>query len=175
MKKIVNRVTVTGADDGTSIKDMVLIQEEYPFVEWGILFSKSNEGRPRFPTTEWVEGLVPVKDTLGLSAHLCGRWVRDICKGNNTFHDDRPQFKGLFGRYQLNFHAYLHQIQEDALVDAIGSLGVSSVILQFDDVNNDLLETVSEKALQKNTQSVVPLFDTSGGAGVLPEEWPKAL
>jgi len=170
-KQIIDRVTVTGADDSVLVENLVKVQEEYPFVEWGILLSKSSEGRPRFPSVPWIEILWAVKGKLTLSGHLCGKWVRDICDGANSLYDDRPQFDGLFGRYQLNFHSYLHRIKDEAaFLYALVTLRVGEVIFQFDDVNNELLHTMRARGI-----NAVPLFDTSGGAGVLPAEWPKAL
>jgi hypothetical protein len=45
MKKYIEQVTVTGASDDTDIKKMLDIQSDYPFVEWGILLSRSQSGR----------------------------------------------------------------------------------------------------------------------------------
>ena len=171
MKKIIKQVTVTGADDSVTVKEMVEIQKQYPFVEWGILLSKTSEGRSRFPTQGWIERLCPFKYMLTLSGHVCGRWVRDICEGKNTMYEDRSWFDGLFGRYQLNFHACLHKIQHGiSFTGTLLSLNVKQVIFQFDEVNDDLL-----KVARKNHIDAVPLFDTSGGAGVLPQEWPMTM
>ena len=172
MKRI-DRVTVTGADDSVEVDALVEIQEKYPFVEWGILLSESQEGGYRFPSLAWINRLIRLAkaDKLTLSGHLCGRWVRDICAGRNTLYVDRPQFKFLFGRYQLNFHSYVHRINDrPAFIEAVNALAVKQVILQFDDVNNDLLTSVRNAGID-----AVPLFDTSGGAGVLPGKWPEAL
>ena len=40
MTRILNKVTVTGADDSIDINKMFDIQEKYPFGEWGILLSE---------------------------------------------------------------------------------------------------------------------------------------
>jgi hypothetical protein len=171
MKRIIKQVTVTGADDSVRASDLVAIQRQYPFVEWGILLSKSSEGRSRFPSADWIEGLWAVRGSLELSGHLCGRWVRDICDGTNTFYEDRPKFEGLFHRIQLNFHSYIHRIDSPvAFVQAVASLGVEQVIFQFDRVNDGLMRVAAD-----NEVNAVPLFDTSGGAGILPSEWPEAL
>jgi len=171
MKKVIKQVTVTGADNSTSIEDMLRIQEQYPFVEWGILLSLSSEDTNRFPSQGWIEQLADVQHKLALSGHLCGRWVRDLCGGENTFYKDRSSFRGIFDRYQLNFHAYTHRIKDrDAFIKAVASLCARQVIFQFDDVNNELLMVARESGLH-----AVPLFDTSGGAGVLPKEWPEGL
>lgn len=167
---LINRVTVTGADDSVRVEDLVKIQEEYPFVEWGILLSKSSEGGYRFPSLEWINVLNAVAKKLTLSGHLCGKWVRDICGGKETLFEERPQFKGLFDRYQLNFHAYAHKIKSThSFILALKSLK-AKIILQFDNVNNDLLND-----LRLCEVDASPLFDTSGGAGVLPNHWPNAI
>ena len=171
--KLIDRVTVTGADDSVEVDALVEIQKKYPFVEWGILLSESQEGGYRFPSLAWINRLIRLTkaDKLTLSGHLCGRWVRDICAGKKTLYIDRPQFKFLFDRYQLNFHSYVHRINDRiSFIEAVDALGVEQVILQFDDVNNDMLASVRDAKID-----AVPLFDTSGGAGILPSKWPKAL
>ncbi len=171
MKKVINRVTVTGADDSIRVKDMLPIQQEFPFVEWGILLSKSQEGGRRFPSLEWINKLSEHRHELNLSGHLCGRWVRDICGGENTLFTDRPSFRRLFDRYQLNFHSYVHRIKNKVMfLCAVLELEATQVIFQLDDVNNNLLVEAQEANI-----NAAPLFDTSGGAGRLPAEWPEAL
>ena len=90
---IIKQVTVTGADESVTPQAMLEIQQRHPFVEWGILLSKSAEGRSRFPSLDWLNGLVEGHDVskFNLSGHLCGRWVRDICKGNWTFIEYRAE------------------------------------------------------------------------------------
>jgi len=170
MKKILNRVTVTGADDSTDPKDLLKIQLQYPYVEWGILLSKSSEGSPRFPTKEWLKDLSKYSE-LNLSGHLCGRWVRDLCAGQNTFSSERPAESLLFKRFQLNFHSYQHLVtDQQRFAEATKSLNADQIILQFDKVNDHLL-----KFLRSESIDAVPLFDTSGGAGILPNTWPDYL
>ena len=172
---LLKKVTITGADgtNGAIVpQDLVLLQRKYPFVEWGILFSNAKIATPRFPSASWLEKLAETKianPELRLSAHICGRWVRDICEGKWTIKEDLPSIFGnnLFDRYQLNFHSYIHKIeQEKFLVGLKEQVGVE-FIFQLDDVNNNLL-ILAENAGVK----AAGLFDTSGGAGVLPDQWP---
>lgn len=181
MKPILNRVTITGADNSTSKDEMLEITREFPFVEWGILVSKAaiEDGRPRYPSAEWIGKLVSGYEHLAhppkLSGHICGRWVRDICKGD--WSDFLTRLSGLacyFYRYQLNFHAYLHKIKDkQKFMDGFDQLPLNSkeypkqFIFQLDDVNNQILDIAQEGGLD-----AVPLFDKSGGCGVLPEQWP---
>ncbi len=74
---ILDKVTVTGADDSINPDELEKLSEEFPFTEWAILFSKSQEKSPRFPSKKWVEKLI-ARDNIAqmsLSAHLCGKWV----------------------------------------------------------------------------------------------------
>jgi len=41
----INRVTFTGVDDSTNIKDLEVISAEFPFVEFGILYSDAQSGK----------------------------------------------------------------------------------------------------------------------------------
>lgn len=180
---ILDRVTVTGADDSVKPLDLLRLSERFPFVEWGILVSGSQQGGARFPSQQWLGDLrlfalgVPA-DQLQLSMHVCGRWVRDICEGVFTtlLAEVLPNEMGYslwsrFQRVQLNFHAYAHKIKAPAFYDALRRMcGGQQVIFQCDGVNDHLVLTADE-----NGEDVVPLFDKSGGAGVVPGEWPRPI
>jgi len=173
---ILDRVTVTGADNSIHPKDLVDLSNRFPFVEWGILLSKSQEGSKRFPTVEWIDRLLELAALefpagVTLSGHLCGSWVRDLCRGGNSFSIDRPGLAHCFDRLQLNFHAEAHEINPDAFVAGLRNLEPEQgYIFQFDDVNNALMDAARLAGIQ-----AAPLFDTSGGAGVLPGSWPKPV
>lgn len=170
---ILDRVTITGADDTTHIKDVIELSKKYPFVEWGILLSASNEGTARYPGLGWIEELMDVADRwqLRLSGHLCGQWVRALCLGHNRFQINRPTIAGNFQRIQLNFHAQEHDIEEDRFVQALKLWnGPEQFIFQFDDVNDKLMGKAIDGGL-----ACAPLFDTSGGRGVYPATWPAPI
>ncbi len=106
-------VTVTGADDSVEPRDLALIAKEYPFVEFGILLSKKQQGNKRFPCRDWWEELYFLwqNKKLALSGHICGEWVRRLCLGMPSFFEDFGYAYKMFSRFQLNFHA------EDYIVD----------------------------------------------------------
>jgi hypothetical protein len=170
--KVINRVTLTGADDSIKPSELIEITDRHPYTEWGILLSKHNEGRNRFPTKNWMAQLIEVKKqkpNIQISAHLCGRWVRDVCEGNWAFFDEVPLLR-VASRIQLNFHAHVHKITDHpafigGLTDA--RLGGKQIIFQLDNVNNGLLDEAIEYGI-----NAAPLFDTSGGVGRLPDKWP---
>lgn len=180
MRKILNRVTLTGADDSISPEELLPLAERFPFSEWGILLSKTHTGThvpsrgTRFPSKEWLSSLQPHALQLQLSAHICGRWVRDICEGNWSINDDLPGILGMFKRIQLNFHSQVHLLDREKFARGIKTLIAKGeldhqIIFQLDDVNNDILNFALSQGI-----NAVGLFDRSGGDGILPESWPTS-
>jgi hypothetical protein len=171
MLNILNRITATGADDTTTLDFLVKTSKEFPMVEWGILVSKKHSGNPRFPSTEWILGLdhytKGTKEPLNLSCHICGNWVKQLCfEGDISFIQELPMW--IFKRIQLNFHAIIHEINEPKFIDALKKFEQSvQFIFQMDAVNNGILNVAKEAGI-----NAVPLFDTSGGSGILPSFWP---
>lgn len=163
-----DRVTLTGADESVDPADLVKISEAYPFVEWGILFSKSTHGngRPRYPGTPWLERLAAVAPRLSLSAHLCGGWVRDAAAGRLSFAWDLPSLFQHFARVQLNFHN-LPMGFEQPLFRALLEHPKKDYIFQINGLNDRFYHYVHGTAVR-----AFPLIDRSGGAGVLPDRWP---
>jgi phosphoribosylanthranilate isomerase len=173
MRQFVDRVTITGADDSVDVNELVALSKRFPFVEWGILLSKSAEGSKRFPSRKWMQRLHDVvqNEQLLLSGHICGRWVREICNGTWTILYDCKEIEDMFARFQLNFHAEVHKLNQKDFIAGFDDqrLYFRQFIFQLDDVNNDILDVAKEAEID-----AVPLFDTSGGIGQLPEEWPQA-
>ena len=65
---ILDRVTMTGADDSVDPQKLVDLSARYPNVEWGILFIGG--AGARFPTKLWVDELLKVAPpTMNLCAH----------------------------------------------------------------------------------------------------------
>lgn len=181
MKRILNRVTVTGADDSVeNIEELREIQKEFPFVEWAILVSASSAGTNRFPSEEWIGKLVAgheqIKEDLRfkLAGHICGRWIKEICNGDWTVFTSHGQI-GYFDRLQLNFHGEKRTVAENWLSKfklwnaSRQEHGLSEVelIFQLDNANNDLLQQALDEGINASG-----LIDGSHGAGILPDQWP---
>lgn len=175
-----NRVTITGADDSIEPTQLIKLTEQYPFVEWGILVSQSSMGKPRFPSEPWLNKLrllTRVPHQLPLSLHICGKWVRQLLAGVDAI---PPEMLHGYSRVQLNFHA--ERTDCSAPISAASILSawrekyhIKQVIFQIDGVNgNKHMDAIMEQ-YDPDFWFVhcVPLFDASGGAGVLPSEWPR--
>lgn len=169
------RVTITGADDSTSIPELVDLSLEYPWVEWGILVSKKQEGRFRFPGRHWIERLsnIAARNTMRLSTHVCGAWTRNFLRGELAW-SELPSCVAVSRRIQINTHAELHASTAGMWTN-MNSVPDKEFIFQWDGVNNHLAYAALGGRLQSDATfpRVSVLFDTSGGAGVLPEGWPS--
>jgi hypothetical protein len=169
----IDRMTFTGADDSVSPADLVALSRECPFVEWGILLSANQIGTPRYPSRTWLDTLFTLgpKNGLQLSAHVCGRFVRDMLAGGDLFRQSLGPLLPMFQRIQWNFHAdRFGEIHLPVVQDTLLTYQPREFIFQMDGVNDVLLPQ-----LRKFFVPVLPLFDRSGGAGVIPETWPSAI
>lgn len=164
------RVTITGADDSAEPDELASLSEKNPWLEWGILLGR-NEGIPRFPSAEWCMELAERARTCGmnLAAHLCGRWVRSlVLDADFTFPAQRPHLFDVCERIQLNFHGQYHKAALGFVRRLKESRG-KKYIFQVDGVNDSLISRYT----QDPNLSISPLFDLSGGAGMLPDQWPQ--
>jgi phosphoribosylanthranilate isomerase len=171
---MIKTITVTGADDSVKdIEDLFDTTAEYPLVEWGILLSKSSMGRPRFPSYIWLNRLADAcfrnPNRLNLSAHICGRWVREMFfEGKTEIFDLLPMH--MFKRIQFNFHAREHKVNKEAFKELLRTkLQNYELIFQFDGVNDKLIAYPILYGIKAYC-----LYDKSGGAGIVPKEWPRA-
>lgn len=173
MSATLDRVTITGADNSIHPRDLVRLSERFPFVEWGILLSRSQEGNKRFPSLEWIDRAIDQdfgRRAPAFSGHLCGSWVRDICRGGAAFLIERPTIADRFDRFQINFHGEPIEAPVEMVIAGLRNLRpaeAGGIILQADAVNDNLLPLAHAAGI-----GVAPLFDLSHGAGILPESWP---
>ena len=166
-----DRVTISGADDSIKPMDLLPLSQKYPFVEWGILMSLSNQGNTaRFPSHRWIGDLVAMKQAnpdVKLSAHLCGKYVRDLVeRGENRFRDEHAPLWHLCDRIQLNFHGNWHKISEWFL-KILTTFNGKQILFQVDGANDGAWVDC------QNYCDAVPFFDVSHGSGIMPPEWPK--
>lgn len=163
------KVTLTGADDSIDPKDLIELSKCYPFVEWGILISKSQMGGSRFPSANWLKWLceeVKRNNSINLSMHLCGRWLRELMLGMDVF-DEIPVPLSLFQRVQLNFHADKLNVDRDKFYRILASKDCEFIFQIDGNDGQGLLEGYFE-----DHGNASPLFDLSHGAGVSPDQWP---
>lgn len=165
-----DRVTITGADDDTSPLDIMELSKKHPFVERGILVSENNAGNRRFPSRAWRERFQELvflsmrRDPalkVQLCAHLCGKFVRDLLRGNDTLY--MAWYIG-FQRVQLNFHGEkVGSYDPVAFTNALKRYPGIQWIFQIDGKHG---LQYFKNAVEADVDAV-PLYDTSGGLGEL--------
>lgn len=179
---MINRVTITGADDSIQPAQLLELSRAFPFAEWAILCSQSSMGHNRFPSHDWLltlagfqESLRQNDEALSLSCHLCGRWVRQVLMGNLSVVDQLgATVWDSFRRVQLNTHGILHDFSPLAFDTISEEFPEKEFIFQYDDVNVSLFEWARGWALSSNF-SISALFDLSHGAGIAPATWPNPI
>ncbi len=169
----VEKVTLTGCDDNVDPAKMLEFSQEFPMVEWGILFSKNRTGKSRYPSANWVERLSRVvyeNPNMKLAAHLCGKWVEDILSGELTFVTSNP-FADVFERLQLNLGSSNLKIllQNNNVLEMLKNSKRHHDILIGG--NYDTCDFNYFSILKKYCLGL--LYDASGGNGTSPRQWPK--
>lgn len=178
----IDRVTITGADDSIRPYELLALQRDFPFVEWGILASDNNTmrsgGTVRYPSPSWIKNLQHTAETSGhgephwlprLALHINGIWVRRLLLGENIV---PPTLWHMFGRVQLNFHAETAICQPKIFADRLKEIRDRDFIFQLDGAHgNAYLDAANEHEVPR----CFGLFDVSGGAGILPREWPQPI
>jgi hypothetical protein len=149
--------TFTGADDKTSVDDMLALSADHD-VEFAILFSTKQEGNPRYPTQAWMDNLNGVD--LSLAAHICGGLATEIIETGRSFVHDQM---GSYDRIQINTGLELNM---DLICDWKKSLS--------DDFGRDFRIILQTRGDFPEDPRVEWLFDASGGKGISPESWPAA-
>lgn len=161
----IHTLTATGIDEKTNLEQLIQINKAFPFMEWGVSFSK-NSSSNRYPSMEFVEEkILPLSHELHLAAHLCGNIV-------NLFIEQDKEFLNIlshFGRVQINVASKnMTKTKREKLIHAISQYQ-GQLILQESSSNEDLNQQL------RKFFHVAYLFDKSGGKGISPDTWPEYL
>lgn len=165
---MITRVTITGADDNTPIEALLDLSKEFPWVEWGILVSRSRECSPRYPSRAWCTRLMAAVTTENISMHVCGTWARAAMAGIVDWRE-LPDVRHVAQRIQIN------GAPERGMCWSADSFQVPNTQIIFQ------VPAGLEFAAYLNNQvlgvkpDVACLFDCSGGRGITPAEWPAPI
>ena len=167
----IKHVTVTGADDRTSIRRLLALSQDHPSIEWGILVSRDMGGQKRFPSIEWITSFLESCSSHATSLHICGSWLLDVCRGNPSIFESLPSWSiGSASRIQFNLAHQLHKVSSSSFFVVLADFGFQnkSLIFQLDGSNMSLVDHAIEAGF-----SAFPFYDCSRGNGVVPDSWPK--
>lgn len=156
---MLERVTITGIDERVSLGELFELQTEFPLVEWGVLFSVSRGGSPRYPRTTWItDALLPTmnRHQLRCALHVCGRSAIRAALTGLSFVQ--------FPRIQLNF-SYPEYVDDIPTLVNVVEHSTVEIITQYNEENKPLLSSLG------TCENHSILFDASGGNGIKPEGW----
>ncbi|MBX3653235.1 MAG: hypothetical protein KF686_03560 [Ramlibacter sp.] len=142
-------------DDATDPQGLIALADDYP-VEFGLLFSPKRQGlEPRYPALSklaWFAEELPVR----WSAHLCGADARSVIERGYTAHED---LLGSFARCQIN------TADPSVQHSQIGEWAA----------RRNLRAILQCRGAFPQVASVDVLYDPSGGRGISPTSWPRAV
>lgn len=147
-------ITLTGADERTSIEQLQELVKTYPAVEVGILYRASGSGN-RYPTWFWIkEAVAALSGRVAL--HICGHQAKAQLEAGTIPID----FTKHLSRMQINGHV----TKKDLARFRVAAKSVP-LITQHNTGNQSLAaEVVFRHQL---------LVDASGGLGISPASWKR--
>ena len=152
-----------GADDSVNPRLLAMISNNYPCVEWGVLFRPDKEGLPRYASKEWVGRLSQIiihqsqqENRVRLAAHLCGSHVNNMLSSCVDASSAAAIDDFLHQLYKWGFR----RVQ----VNATAVNGVDTTKLGYETTVQSLLRTIRahpnlEFIIQKNDETK-PLWFT---------------
>ena len=176
-------VTMTGADNLIDPLELYYLSDRFPFIEWGILIYPKKEGKPRYPTRDWISRFMRFKPAfIKTAAHLCGNAAIEFLD-ENKLEDALTKYKD-FDRIQVN--VTYDQINEQSAINAIRYFqehinanlhicekhAAPAIITQHNTLNEQLTKA---RLNPNNIHHWYPslLFDESRGKGTSEREWQK--
>jgi phosphoribosylanthranilate isomerase len=165
------RCTFTGVDEFTSLAKIKELSIKYPFVEWGVLLSTSeNRSRNghRYPSLDWLNENLPKLQSIAkeskasIALHVCGKETKLLLE--NKEDSQALNFLPYVNRIQINFVCKNKQEQE--LENLCENFPNTKFITQHNEANKDL-----HKKIKSVNHQI--LFDASGGRGIKTEVWPQ--
>jgi len=159
---MLNRITFTGIDNHCKVKELITLQSEYPFVEYGVLVSINNTNKgieKRYPNLVMLKGLK--KENLNLSLHVCGKAAREIITKNNfdLFYKMIGNYLPMFQRIQFN------------IAGSKNCLPVTFNMQQQIIIQTASMDTNHLELLQSCNEKIVGFQDNSGGNGQVESLW----
>ena len=172
------RISIAGADDAVRPETLAALSDRFPFVEWGILFSRPETVRERYPSLDWIRELTALSrrratnQPLNLSLHLCARAALKTIRGDWEAQSEYRDIFAGFQRFQLNADYTKSRKYLPNLPTALRELSSSGqIIVQLtgEPLNEEVAQNLADAGLD-----VAFLFDGSGGWGKTPESWRAA-
>jgi hypothetical protein len=169
MNHLIERVSLTGADDRTELSRLIDLTARFPRVEWALLYVPHNEGAPRNPQRAWREAFFARLADYS-AVHLCGALAFEQLL-RNELPDDILEAP----RLQLNINARKPDFTDEQVLEVFRralALG-PEIILQYHPNSASLIEQFAQATPAKDRERVHILMDASRGTGKTPQNWTR--
>ena len=165
------RCTFTGVDEQSSFSEIEKLTKRFPFIEWGILYSKSKSGNDnRYPSLDFIKsfGYFCKAKKISNALHVCGEQARTLMLDSsfeldNKFIKDTIFSHNLFNRVQVNVnlsdpnHKYGIGIMDRLFY-------LPKLILQYNENNAEFIKNL-QRPLWNYGRTIDVLIDGSLGLG----------
>lgn len=146
----INTITLTGADERTSLDELLELTQLYHEVEIGLLYTENPEGRNRYPSMAWLQRTAQVLSGR-VAIHVCGSGAR-----RRLLNGELDALIRYAPRIQVN--GRIDPAELHLLARRVGTL-----ITQHNAFKECLMTIpVANHSL---------LIDASGGRGITPDGW----
>lgn len=154
-------ISLTGADDNTSIGYLEAIQANYPKVEWAILMFPEKEGDNRNPSRAWRDEFYKANLT-NKALHLCGTAINQLAEEKTELMKELENYQ----RVQINLKPrWASHDFVKALTIVIKKLPHIEFITQYNEHNTEFYPYWNE------IENHAYLYDGSLGKGLNPDNW----
>lgn len=160
--------TLTGVDAQTDLAGIKSLSTEFPFVEWGFLYSPKRQGMPgRYPSVAMLQNaFLHLPPDVRVALHVCGQGVPDLLRNGEQVIEELVELVAARGgRVQLNFNLLDGRVTQTDLTKFLKRFPNLTVITQHNAANASLA------TLMWQASNHAVLFDESGGRGQLPGGW----
>lgn len=163
-------VTLTGADDRTTMADLISVSNEFPFVEWAMLHSNTRMGSVRYPQFEaTLLRLETLPADVNVAIHLCGASAYEAIQGGPVANTLIRLVTARGGRIQLNISGAAYDTMGDNAELEFRKLHErwpeTKFILQHSARTSKLISSLED------IDNVTFLHDWSGGRGLRVCSW----
>lgn len=173
---ILSKITITGADNESDPQAIINLSREFPFVEWGILFSKTKINSTKFPIKHYGYILKMLAEEQGininLSAHLAGDWSKEFLDGFFNFQNyfQPLNYDDIFSRVQLNINSTNYPYKLEKMLEIVNAQSFMPFIFPYNKANFKLCNDLLGKG-----KNIDFLYDSSGGRGISRTDWPSPV
>lgn len=158
-------ISLTGADDRTTVQELETLSEKYPLFECALLIFPEAHSTDRNPTVDWRKNIYK-SSVKNRAIHLCGTSIDQFAAQDKYIMQDINNVQ----RVQINLQPrWASEKLYEKLVKVVEKNSHIEFITQYNEQNKPYFHYWKEVANHSY------LFDNSLGKGISPNSWLKPV